>query len=85
MLKEKTVTKITKEDSEAAFFNVHAAQPVNLFLTRMFHKTSFMTWRNYMLKMLQRHRWEQEVERERQECELEGKPFTEPVFREIEA
>ena len=47
MLKEKRLGgKITREAREQAFFDIHQAMPVNLFLTKMFFKTSFIAWRN---------------------------------------
>ena len=85
MLKEKnSTTKITKEAREQAFFDVHKAQPVNLFLTKMFFKSSFTTWRHYMQKLLRLQRWERQVEEEKYQCMLLGKPFVKPEFKEVE-
>ena len=46
--------KLTKQDKENAFFVQRSSQPVNLFLTKMFYKTSFRTWHVYMRAELKR-------------------------------
>jgi len=42
----KAAKGISKAQREEAFFEQHEAQPVNLFLTKMFYKASFIAWRN---------------------------------------
>ena len=59
-----------------------SAAPVNLFLTKMFFKTSFSTWRNYMKKVLTVQKWEKQVELERAQAKHLGKKFIEPAFPE---
>ena len=85
-LKNKTTdnNKITKKDREDAFFSQLQSMPVNLFLTRMFYKTSFISWRNYMRKVIRRQKWEKEVEENRAFCRRFNKDFIEPVFPEQE-
>ena len=41
------INKIKLDDLEKSFFTTLEAQPVNLFLTKMFWKTSFRAWRKY--------------------------------------
>ena len=48
ILKERIAKSSTKQAKEEAFFMQLSTQPVNLFLTKMFYKTSFFSWRNYM-------------------------------------
>ena len=47
-LKMKISKQLTKKDTEEAFFNQRSSQPVNLFLTNMFYKSSFKAWHSYM-------------------------------------
>ena len=39
-----------------------STQPVNLFLTKMFYKTSFYSWLKYMKESLKKKKHEKKVE-----------------------
>ena len=87
MLKEKQEIMDGKESKEARedrIFSIHSAQPVNLFLTRMFYKTSFTTWYNYMIKDSRKKLWNFDVAEKRTKAEMIGKTFIEPKYVEKE-
>lgn len=81
-LQQNSHSKLSKRDKEDAFFTTIQSMPVNLFLTQMFFKTSFMSWRNFMRKQVKKQKWEREVAENRAFCARFGKPWTEPVFIE---
>lgn len=47
-MNEKMAKKADKMAMEQAFFVQLSSQPMNLFLTKMFYKTSFRAWKSYM-------------------------------------
>ena len=51
-LQMKMKGKLSEKVREEAFLSYHGSQPVNLFLTKMYYKTSFRTWRGYMIQEL---------------------------------
>ena len=53
----------------------HGSQPVNLFLTKMFYRTSFRTWRGFMIQHLKNKQWKEEQRQEKAKCEHLGKEF----------
>ena len=48
-MKNQGKKKFNEKAREEAFLSYHGSQPVNLFLTKMFYRTSFRTWRGYMI------------------------------------
>ena len=56
-LKNKSTNKLSKKAREDAFFSQLQSMPVNLFLTQMFFKTSFISWRNYMRTQIKLQKW----------------------------
>jgi len=54
--------------------------PVNLFLTKMFYKTSFKTWRNYTRKLALYQKWMRDQDAERERCEIMCEPFYEQKY-----
>ena len=86
ILKEKRLGgKISRAAREQAFFDQHQAMPVNLFLTKMFFKTSFIAWRNQMRKEVQYQRWEKEQKAEKEFCESIGREYVKPKYPEENA
>lgn len=77
-LREKTNKSMKKADKEKAFFDQLETAPVNLFLTKMFFRSSFKAWRKYMQEQLVRQKWEKEVAKERKVAESLGKEYVEP-------
>ena len=69
--------KVTRSALEEFYFQQNESMPVNLFLTKMFYKTSFKTWRNTTKKHALYDKWKREQESERERCEIMGKPFIE--------
>lgn len=51
------LSKIKLEDLEKSFFSTLEAPPVNLFLTKMFWRTSFHAWRKYTGIFKERALW----------------------------
>lgn len=56
--------------------------PVNLFLTKMFYKTSFKTWRNTTKKVALYEKWKRAQEQEKERCVSLGKKYFEPEYKE---
>ena len=61
-LKNKMLKKISRSALEEFYFLQNEAMPVNLFLTKMFYKTSFKTWRNSTKKHALHAKWMKEQE-----------------------
>ena len=53
---------------------------MNLFLTKMFFKTSFKTWKNYMEFYLRRLQWDKAQEKKLKMQEALGKDYTKLDF-----
>jgi len=68
-----------------AFFSTLEAPPVNLFLTKMFWKTSFKAWRKYTDIYQRRFIWRKKEENEKKQAERLGKDYIERPFLEPEA
>jgi hypothetical protein len=83
-LNEKLTKKGNRSAMENFFFVQLSSQPMNLFLTRMFYRTSFRTWKAYMESYLRRLKWDKEQNKIRARHEELGKPYTPPVFPQIE-
>jgi len=57
-MQEKTARKLSQESREKAFFETHTAQPVNLFLTKMYFKASFLSWLNFADRLQRKEEWD---------------------------
>ena len=81
-LKNKMLKKVSRTALEEFYFQQNESMPVNLFLTKMFYKTSFKTWRNMTKKHALYDKWKREQEQEKERCEIMGKPFIETTYVE---
>lgn len=54
--------------------------PVNLFLTKMFFKTSFIAWRNQMRDEVKFQRWSKDQKVEKEFCEQIGREYIKPAY-----
>lgn len=76
-LKNKMLKKVSRNALEEFYFQQNEAMPVNLFLTKMFYKTSFKTWRNVTKKHALKDKWKRKQEQERERCEMMHETFIE--------
>ena len=81
-LKNKMLKKVSRTALEEFYFQQNESMPVNLFLTKMFYKTSFKTWRNMTKKHALFDKWKREQEQEKERCDIMGKPFIETTYIE---
>lgn len=76
LLEKQTKTKIDKKELEQEFLTVHQSQPLNLFLTQMFFKTSLTTWRHLMEDRMQKKKWERNEQAKYEQQKTLGKTYT---------
>lgn len=74
--------KVTKKDREDVIYKQINAQPMNIFLTKMFFKASFRAWHSYMTHECQREEFEEYVKQEKNKAELLNKEFVPPKFEQ---
>ena len=79
-LNEASQSKVNKSQREEFLFKQLSTQPMNLFLTKMFFKTSFKTWKNYMEFYLRRLQWDKQQEKKLKMQEALGKDYTKLDF-----